>query len=305
MRMMNDEDDPLCYRYIRTGICPKWAEYGPLGLHGAQNSRKDLGFRSLPEAASGGGATVYSTEHYIRTGALGSRRRSVKVQRHYVKGNVPLNIHGVVARRRETNALVAFQAITHQFGQGMGKTSIASQERLPEHAVAKPFIRVRFVTVSRTTTIAGLNKLFKAMEQKRWSSHLNREVVNVIKSFMGASLCPRRGQPIGRADRIAGTGSSWASLGSTSSVHQFVAARRACIFFSGQHTVVYQETTFISWILAVELNNTIHCIETDTFSRVGIRHQGRTPAEAWLGPASRPATGCSFAPLRLKYKKNK
>ena len=41
MRMMNDEDDPLCYRYIRTGICPKWAEYGPLGLHGAQNSRKD------------------------------------------------------------------------------------------------------------------------------------------------------------------------------------------------------------------------------------------------------------------------
>ena len=176
---------------------------------------------------------------------------------------------------------------------------------LPEHAVAKPFIRVRFVTVSRTNTIAGLDKLFKAMELKRWSSHLNREVVNVIKSFMGASLCPRRGQPIGRADRIAGTGSSWASLGSTSSVHQFVAARRACIFFSGQHTVVYQETTFISWILAVELNNTVHCIETDTFSRVGIRHQGRTPAEAWLGPASRPATGCSFAPLRLKCKKNK
>ena len=62
--------------------------------------------------------------------ALGSCRRSVKVfhesfeQHHYMKGNVPLNIHGVVARRRETNALVAFQAITNQFGQGMGKTSM-------------------------------------------------------------------------------------------------------------------------------------------------------------------------------------
>ena len=27
--------------YIRTGIGPKWAEYGPLGPHGAQNGRKD------------------------------------------------------------------------------------------------------------------------------------------------------------------------------------------------------------------------------------------------------------------------
>jgi ABC-type glutathione transport system ATPase component len=45
-------------------------------------------------------------------------------QHHYMKGNVPTGIYGVVVRTGKANALVAFHGIAYQFGSGMGNTSM-------------------------------------------------------------------------------------------------------------------------------------------------------------------------------------
>ena len=71
--------------YIRTGIGPKWAEYGPLGPHGAQNGRKDRSsqyvygtcfFVLLPELQKTGSA--YLSERGGITRATRKIRRELK-----------------------------------------------------------------------------------------------------------------------------------------------------------------------------------------------------------------------------------